>query len=123
MTTPALSAADADKLTKILGMLGSEHPGERAAAAAKADRLVRAAGATWGDIIRPGPAPRWLPTNSPADLARQCAKFPGVLTTWECQFLAEIAGLQRPPSTKQLLILQKIAERARIFAETIGTAA
>ncbi len=117
-----LSAADADKLAKILGMLGSDHPGERDAAAIKAAAFVRSREVTWPDIIRPGPPPRWQPVSNTRDLALQCAKFPAVLTVWECQFLAEIASLPRPPSAKQLSILRKIAERARIFAETIGTA-
>ena len=120
--TAVLSAADADKLAKILGMLGSDHAGERDVAGRKACDLVQSLGLTWPDVIRPGPPPRWLPVRSPHALAAQCAKFPAVLTTWECQFLAEIAALPRPPSAKQLSILQKIAVRARIFAETIGTA-
>jgi hypothetical protein len=44
--TRALAPQEVDKLTKILGLLGSAHSGERASAAAKADALVRAAGLT-----------------------------------------------------------------------------
>jgi hypothetical protein len=49
----------ADRLAKICGMFGSHHAGERSAAAAKADSLVRAAGLTWPDVIR-------LPSMRPA---------------------------------------------------------
>jgi hypothetical protein len=48
-----MAALDQDRLVRVLGMLGSEHMGERAAAAAKADELVRAAGITWSDIVVP----------------------------------------------------------------------
>ena len=41
-----MDALDRDRLVRVLGMLGSEHMGERAAAAAKADALIRAAGIT-----------------------------------------------------------------------------
>src|SRR3546814_9317382 len=46
-----LDAADLDRLGKFLGMLGSDHMGERAAAALKADALVKNAGATWTGLI------------------------------------------------------------------------
>lgn len=42
---------DRRKLTRILGMLGSDHPGERAAAALAAHRQVRALGTTWWDLL------------------------------------------------------------------------
>jgi hypothetical protein len=35
---------------KVLGMLGSSHAGERAAAALKATAMLKAAGKTWGDV-------------------------------------------------------------------------
>jgi hypothetical protein len=40
-----------DKLAKICGMFGSAHAGERAAAAALADRIVSELGLRWTDII------------------------------------------------------------------------
>src|SRR5919107_2785919 len=47
-STPAVQ----HKLARICGMFGSAHDGERAAAAALADRLIRDAGLSWGDVIR-----------------------------------------------------------------------
>lgn len=41
-----------DRLRKLCGMLGSAHDGERAAAALKADQLLRDSGLTWRDVIR-----------------------------------------------------------------------
>jgi hypothetical protein len=56
-----LDPHSADRLRKLCGMLGSEHDGERAAAAAKADALVRAAGLTWAEIIAPPIVPDYSP--------------------------------------------------------------
>ena len=49
-----LSAADRTKLAKILGMLGSAHEGERAAAAALASKMLADAGLTWFDLLGAG---------------------------------------------------------------------
>jgi hypothetical protein len=43
----------ADKFIKLLGMLSSEHGGERANAIAAAERLRKQYGITWRDIVRP----------------------------------------------------------------------
>jgi hypothetical protein len=48
-----LDSHSADRLRKLCGMLGSQHDGERAAAAAKADAFVRSLGLSWGDVIGP----------------------------------------------------------------------
>ena len=50
-----LNPQAANRLSKILGLLGSEHSGERDAAAQAAHKIVRGAGLTWADIIH---APR-----------------------------------------------------------------
>lgn len=47
----ALDPRDADKLVKLLGMLGSDHAGERAAAGLKAHSLIAGAGLDWRDLI------------------------------------------------------------------------
>ena len=52
-----LDPASADKLAKILGLLGSDHHGERAAAGAKAHELIRSLGLTWHEIISPSLVP------------------------------------------------------------------
>lgn len=44
---------DRTKLAKLLGMLGSAHDGEIAAAGRKANALVKAAGITWEEAIKP----------------------------------------------------------------------
>lgn len=41
------------KLVRILGMLGSDHPGERASAALAAHRLIKSLNTTWWDLLNP----------------------------------------------------------------------
>ena len=43
---------DTDKLVKVLGMLGSAHPGEVAAAGPAAHKLITEAGLGWQDLIK-----------------------------------------------------------------------
>jgi hypothetical protein len=44
---------DYEKFRKFCGMLGSDHDGERAAAAAMANKMLAAAGMKWEDVINP----------------------------------------------------------------------
>lgn len=46
-----MQTADLAKLNRILGMLGSDNAGERAAAALAADRLVRKMGTNWWALL------------------------------------------------------------------------
>jgi hypothetical protein len=52
--TAALSSELRDKLVKVCSRLGSEHDGERAAAALLATRLLTGAGLSWDDAISTG---------------------------------------------------------------------
>ena len=45
------------RLLKLLGMLGSEHSGERAAAALKAHQFVESRELTWAELLDPADAP------------------------------------------------------------------
>lgn len=129
MTT--LPPADRVRLAKVLGMLGSPHPGERDAAALAADRLVRQAGASWSDVLgggaRPGPdagrAPDPVQPYPPraghvADLAT-IAWRPDLLTPWESQFVAGVAQ-GRTVSPRQRDILAKLAARVRSAGPRAG---
>ena len=53
-----MKEGDRLKLIRILGMLGSDHAGERAAAALAAHRQVKAMRTTWGDLFRSQPGVR-----------------------------------------------------------------
>jgi TolA-binding protein len=46
-----MKESDRLKLIRILGMLGSNHPGERAAAAIAAHRQIRVMGTSWGEVL------------------------------------------------------------------------
>jgi hypothetical protein len=49
---PALTKTDRERLTKLLGMLGSEHAGERDNAARAIERLLREHGLSWDDLLK-----------------------------------------------------------------------
>jgi hypothetical protein len=69
-----LDSHSADRLRKLLGMLGSEHDGERATAAAKADAFVRSLGLSWTDVI----APPIVPEHS-----RRIQSWRSAATDWQ----------------------------------------
>jgi hypothetical protein len=116
MTT--LAASDRERLARLLGMLGSDHAGERDNAARAAHRLVQQHGITWFDlVVMPPPPDMDDPYTDPigADwrrMATACCRYPHLLNRWEASFLA---GLPRFPrlSTKQRSALLKIAVRLR----------
>jgi hypothetical protein len=108
-----LGPVDRDKLVKVLGMLGSDHEGERAAAALKADRHLRGLGLQWDDIIaRPGEAPEapltWQSMAS-AILAS------GRATRWEQNFCETLLRSWRGPhvTAKQRAALESIYASCR----------
>ena len=49
----ALPAADRSRLVKVLALLDSPREGERDAAALAAARLLKAAGVSWAQVIKP----------------------------------------------------------------------
>ncbi len=84
MTT--LSPAERTRLVNILGMLGSEHAGERASAAFLAAKLVRDRGL--------------------------CLRHVEQLTQWEQGFVRSLAG-RRNRSAKQTAMLGRLCEALR----------
>jgi hypothetical protein len=99
------------KLAGVLGRLGSEHAGERAAAALLATRLIREAGFTWQDVLLPSDAPEQLQPQWRADLGL-CQRHAADLTSWERAFLANVAG-QISASQKQRDTLARVAGELR----------
>ena len=110
--TPAL---DHGLLAKLCGMFGSDHAGERANAAAAADRLVRQAGMRWPDVISPPPPPS--PGSADIGDAKKaiafCRRFPAVLTQWEARFLASVAAQQFRLTRKQRGVLVRLVAKCR----------
>jgi hypothetical protein len=111
---------DREKLVKICGLFSSEHDGERAAAAARADRMIRAAGLRWPDVIMRAAAPDPNPITGITDpfrMADYCLDFRDtILTAWETQFCRSV-GLRAANggrvSPKQRAILREIFEKCQ----------
>jgi hypothetical protein len=134
MTAAAsLTPAFADKLVKVLGMLGSDHDGEVATAGRMAHSMLKAEGLTWGDVITPAapkPEPqrqsraprRWRSPTSPSDTAALCLLWPEVLTDWETDFCRSIVGRRRI-SAKQTVVLERLARKVEAFARATGECA
>jgi hypothetical protein len=109
-----------EKLYKICGLLGSDHDGERAAAALKASRMLQGASLTWSDVLKPS-EPSAPPTETPetysrlndihpGDLMAECIRWRRVLTDWQQNFLLNVNRRLTPPTEKQLSVLRAIAE-------------
>ena len=114
-----------DRLVKLLGMLGSNHDGERAAAALKANALMREHGLVWSDVI-PTPIPNnHHRTNGAKDLKQDnqkidwremrdyCARWSGLLRPREQEFIDNIEGWQGALTPKQRDWLTAIYNRIR----------
>jgi hypothetical protein len=108
-----LDDTTADRLAKILGLLGSSHAGERASAAAKADALVRGAGLTWRDVVMRSPpiAPRLEGQGSWRLLAAECYEHQAILAPHERDFVGAILTWRAEPSPRQLAWLTAIHAR------------
>jgi hypothetical protein len=107
---------DRDRLSKLLGLLGSIHAGEVAAAGRAAHRLIREAGLTWPDVLTPPPPPQPLP-KPPVDRASlivECRSRWAFLSDWERGFVTSIARRPHRLSDKQAECLDRICRRLGI---------
>jgi len=130
MTVP-LTPDQRQRLTKLLGLLGSNHAGERDAAGLAAHRLVVNAGTTWQDVLTPQvehhqPEPEWndpepdwpppRPTNAYTSWRRTVAALLSrtvLLTAWEVGFLHSI-NERYSLSERQFEVLEDIVKRAAL---------
>ncbi len=122
MTMP-LSPAERKKLVAILGMMGSDHDGERAAAAALASRLVRDKGLTWDAVIlADGPKTQQAPSGTQgghdtrwqdSDGLATCLRWLGELTPWETRFVLDLRQKRRPFTPAQRAKIKQIADVLR----------
>ena len=116
-----LDVSTAQRLVRLLGMLGSAHDGEVANAGRMADRLIRERGLTWPQIIALGPTPpaTFPPlSREPATALewRQLAvwikrNFADQLNPREYEFVVHMAAWRSMPSPKQQQWLSAIAQR------------
>src|SRR5687767_12283048 len=117
-----LAPADAAKLTKLLGMLGSDHDGEVAAAGRAANRLLKAHGLTWSDVITPAPQSATLPAvwREPEhwlDAVGLCLVLPDApLSSWDRKFLISISQRDADLTEKQQAQLIRIVDKCREHA-------
>jgi hypothetical protein len=115
----SLDASTAQRLVRLLGMLGSTHDGEVANAGRMADRLIREHGLTWPQIIAPTPPATFTPlSREPATALewRQLAvwikrNFADQLNVREHEFVTHMATWRSMPSPRQKEWLDAIAER------------
>jgi hypothetical protein len=119
---------DLAKLAKVLGMLGSDHDGEIAAAGRRANAMVRGAGLTWDQLLTPPdsapesphrPPRRWRKTASPSDSAALCLQWGEVLTDWETDFCRSLVGRHRV-SPRQGEVLARVVRKVESFVRSTG---
>lgn len=129
MSSVHLHPQTADRLAKLLGLLGSDHDGEVANAGRAADRLLRQAGLTWFDIIARPPQQRRDEVDQHAHAhagprhaheAAWALQRPHLLTEWEKGFLGDLTRRHGPLSAKQRTCLDRIL--ARLGARQGGAA-
>ena len=112
-----LSETSRGLLAKICGLFGSDHVGERASAAAKADALARQAGMTWPLVLAPaaigpddsGDSPR---ATSHRRMAAFCHDNLDYLNEWEREFIRSIRCFRRL-SDKQRTVLERVYRKCR----------
>jgi hypothetical protein len=113
-----LDPQTADRLIKILGLLGSVHAGERAVAGLKASQLLRERGLQWRDVIHVPIADHygeetesfeedWEPRR------RYCLQRARLHTIKERGFLINIADWNGPLTQRQQAWLDNIYARLR----------
>ena len=117
-TTRTLTPEIAERLAKLLGMLGSDHAGERAAAALKADELVKREGLRWCDVIQPRePVAVECESyfrSSEHDwraMVKACMAQAAALSARELQFVRTMVRWRGEPSEKQFEWLESIYAR------------
>ena len=90
----ALPVRDAQKLARILGMLGSAHAGERDAEALAADQLVRERGLTWPALLGIEPAANiWERTDK--EMIQVCLDHIRFPNDWSQDFIESVAEPER----------------------------
>lgn len=102
-----------ERLVKLLGMLGSAHPGERAAAGLQADKFVRNSASRGATLFRHRPSPRPIrarPSTSTTFLGKTRSGFVSRAVT-SCAIAIAISSSHstngaHKPTAKQLAWLR-----------------
>jgi hypothetical protein len=94
-------------------MFGSDHAGERAAAAAKADQLVRKLGLTWNEVLTSAPGALAAPPASHAQKLAFVRRHLHALNSWEVGFVRDMAHYRRLTPKQQNIVDRLIAKIER----------
>lgn len=111
MSTACLAPDARERLAKLCGLLGSEHAGERAAAAQKATELLAANKMTWHEALEPVPAVVVPPTSWRAVVDTVLRDHRHALYPAEVPFLMGLRQRSIPLTPKQAAWLEKICHR------------
>lgn len=116
----ALRPGELQKLSAILGRLGSDFAGERDAAALAASRFLRDRKLIWDQVLGAEPV---VTATDPGgtrywkDTAEQVlARHSRALSEWELQFVQDVLRRGRAPSPRQEAKLRDIAAKTGVPA-------
>jgi hypothetical protein len=116
----ALDPREAERFGKILGLLGSDHHGERAAAALKATEFLQARELSWSEVSEMLKHPRSNTLPPPAAqtrqhqvAARQCLASNAAWKDHERAFLLTMAMQRRSPTERQRDWLDGLLDRSK----------
>jgi hypothetical protein len=104
------------KRLKLLGMCGSSHDGERAAAALKATELVRSLGCTWAYVIGVPTAPSAHRSRDWRTQVGECLMHEVLLSQRERKFVHDLLRWRGDLTEKQSNWLDAIHERVCMAA-------
>lgn len=119
---PLLSPAERNRLVAILGRLGSDYDGERAAAGLLAARLLRDRGLCWDDLILTGGGAQRVPGMAQEERSAWppgqdnlvlCLRWLGELSSWEVGFVTDLRRKRRRLTPAQAAKLAQIADALR----------
>jgi len=107
---------DIGRLSRLCGMLGSDHAGERSNAATLATRELRRAGMTWPDVIARAFAPSVTRPTATAqraepddnEMLREVRARLRHLSPWEKEFTDNLLSWRGRLTPKQRLALRAI---------------
>jgi len=108
-----ITSTDKSTLSKLLGMIGSDHDGEVVAAARKAHQLVKARGASWPEVLGIEARPLAPEADHLVEARNLLQRGKGILTRWEHGFLVGVMAC-RTLAPKQAESLATI--RAKVDA-------
>lgn len=122
-----MNGAERTRLIGVLGMLGSDHVGERASAGLLATRLLKTAGLTWADVVLPDSPASLLggrcsePDLRDGSMSRETCEDllrdnMACLTAWEIDFLNGTyrrAKLTAKQMNRLNIVTLEVLQRAR----------